>query len=222
MRVIDLCSGLGGFSEAFLDSHDVTRIDNNSDFRTVIKTKIIDVMRLTDLSSYDVILASPPCQAFSVASIGHHWGGGKRAYEPKTEFAKHSIELVEKIVNLINETDAIFFIENPRGVMRKLDIMQDIKRFTVTYCQYGENRMKPTDVWTNSTEWKPRPMCKNGDQCHERAPRGAKTGTQGIKTSSLRAKIPFELSKEIMEACERELPRMAASPLGKTIKEGKE
>lgn len=72
-------------------------------------------------------------------------------------------------------------------------------RHTVTYCQYGDNRMKPTDIWTNCSEWKPKPMCKNGENCHESAPRGSKTGTQGIKGAKDRGVIPPALFYEIFE-----------------------
>ena len=96
----------------------------------------------------------------------------------------------------------IFFIENPRGMLRKMPFMQEFKRHTIWYCQYGDDRAKPTDVWTNSETWKPRKECKNGNQnCHhQRAPRGSKTGTQGKKGSYDRSIIPSELCKEIMES----------------------
>lgn len=71
-------------------------------------------------------------------------------------------------------------------------------RHTITYCQYGDKRMKPTDIWTNSETWQPRPMCKKGDICHELAPRGSKTGTQGLKGEYNRSKIPEELCREIL------------------------
>lgn len=51
-------------------------------------------------------------------------------------------------------------------------------------------RMKPTDLWTNNFNWIPRSMCKNGDPCHEKAPRGSKTGTQGIDGARDRSIIP--------------------------------
>jgi hypothetical protein len=57
--------------------------------------------------------------------------------------------------------------------------------------------MKSTDWWTNSQDWKPRPMCKNGAPCHERAPRGSKTGTQGLKNAIERSRIPADLCNEI-------------------------
>lgn len=228
LKILDLCSGLGGFSEAFLKrGHQVIRIDIDKRFKDVPHTIIGDVFKIASIqpaeyirgfglkkgtklkdiiyNDVDVILASPPCQAFSVASISHHWTGGKGAYIPKTQFAGLSMELVKKISSIVKSASAIYFIENPRCVLRKLGILDNHPRHTITYCQYGENRMKPTDIWTNSKEWEPRSMCKNGDPCHERAPRGAKTGTQGLKNSALRALIPYELSLEICIACEEEL-----------------
>lgn len=80
--------------------------------------------------------------------------------------------------------------------------MQGLKRHTVWYCQYGDDRAKPTDIWTNSKTWKPRPVCHNGNkQCHhERAPRGSKKGTQGRGNSYDRSKIPEQLCNEIIES----------------------
>jgi hypothetical protein len=80
-------------------------------------------------------------------------------------------------------------------------------------CQYGDDRAKPTDIWTNSEKWLPKPMCRNfkydkktGEiidrHCHhESARRGAKTGTQGRKDSYNRSKIPMELCEEIVKSC---------------------
>ena len=80
--------------------------------------------------------------------------------------------------------------------------MKDLPRYTVTYCQYGDIRMKPTDIWTNHPNPRFKPPCKNGDPCHVPAPRGAKTGTQGIKGSRERAAIPSELCLHIVDICE--------------------
>ena len=152
----------------------------------------------------DVIWASPPCTTFSVASIGRYWNKDRT---PKHEKAELGINLLIKTISIIKHFKAInpnlvWYIENPRGMMRKMSIWDNIMhvRHTVTYCQYGDTRMKPTDIWTNNTDWSPRPSCKNGDSCHISAPRGSRTGTQGLKGNYERSIVPRELCKEVMES----------------------
>ncbi len=144
----------------------------------------------------DIIWASPPCTYFSVASIGKHWN---KDNTPKSIEAITGMAIVNKTKEIINTLQPKYFvIENPRGKLRKLDLLDSFNRVTVTYCQYGDNRMKPTDLWHN-LDWTPRPMCKNGMPCHVAAPRGSQTGTQGLKGNYERSKVPYELCKEILE-----------------------
>lgn len=165
----------------------------------------------SSLVRYDLIWFSPPCKGFSVASIGTHWGGGKGGYLPITEVSLRAIENLELILKVLRDFSHTFYvIENPRGLMRKMGQMQDFPRRTVTYCQYGDNRMKPTDIWSNIPKWVSRPMCSNGDPCHQSAPRGSRRGSQGLKTKAQKAKIPRELCIEILESCE--LALLATSP----------
>ena len=84
-----------------------------------------------------------------------------------------------------------------------MDFMNGLPMYTITYCQYGDIRMKPTDIWTNYENPNFKPPCKNGDSCHIPAPRGAKTGTQGLDDSIDRARIPDEFCNYIVEICER-------------------
>ena len=150
----------------------------------------------------DIIWASPPCTTFSVASCGKHWTApdlyGNR--EPKTEEAKLGLDILIRTIEIMHYFNPKFyFIENPRGLMRKMFIMQPLPRYTVSYCQYGDKRMKPTDIWTN-LKFTPR-MCKNGASCHEAAPRGSRTGTQGLKNNHERAKIPEQLCETLYSLC---------------------
>lgn len=160
----------------------------------------------------DVIWASPPCTYFSVASIGKHWN---KDNTPKSDNALLGVEFVQKTIDIIKELKPTYwFIENPRGKLRKLDVMTTldkqlsnqgfeypyVMRHTVTYCKYGDSRMKPTDIWTNCPYWIPLPMCKNGDSCHVSAPRGSQTGTQGLKGNYERSKIPEELCLEVLKS----------------------
>jgi hypothetical protein len=110
---------------------------------------------------------------------------------------------------LIKEFDCKYYIENPRGYLRKMYFMQGIPRATIWYCRYNAINAKPTDIFSNNIYnplfnidgWKPRPICFNGNiNCHhEAAPRGSKTGTQGLKGNYERSKIPKELCDEIIE-----------------------
>jgi hypothetical protein len=151
----------------------------------------------------DMIWASPPCTTFSVASIGKHWTLDRR---PKTQDAIMGLQILKKTISIIEHymqlnPNLIWYIENPRGMMRKMDVWGKILhiRNTVTYCQYGDTRMKPTDIWTNNYQWQPRQACKNGMSCHVSAPRGSRTGTQGLSGSYLRSQVPQQLCKEIVE-----------------------
>jgi site-specific DNA-cytosine methylase len=152
----------------------------------------------------DVIWASPPCTTYSIAAISHHRDNGK----PKTDFAAKSDRLVINTLKIINHFGCNFYIENPRGYLRKMAFMQGIPKKTVWYCKYGDIRAKPTDIWSNNlynpmfnpNGWKPRPECFNGNtNCqHETAPRGSQTGTQGLKGNYERSKIPNDLCIEIL------------------------
>lgn len=151
---------------------------------------------------------SPDCSTYSIAACSTHRQIIGKIPLPKTEKARQADLANEKMMEIILWfPKAIFFIENPRGLMRKMPYMRlhsdRITRHTITYCQYGDTRMKPTDIWTNSKTWQPRPMCRNGDKCHEAAPRGSKTGTQGLKGSYERSRIPPELCREILMSCKK-------------------
>lgn len=184
-------------------STDITpydRIDMVADIR--------DVQAYNLPGKFDIVWASPPCTAFSVAAMGHHWAP---SYVPKTEGAQLGMQLSKKTVQLIKELDPRYwFIENPRGMMRKMSWMQELPRTTVWYCRYGDNRAKPTDIWSNNIKSLSSPdgfearTCSNGNNhCHhERAPRGSRTGTQGRKNNHERSKIPHELCIEILKSCQ--------------------
>jgi hypothetical protein len=173
-----------------------------TDYEVIDGQDLIDDVRLLKARDFpyqpDILWASPPCEGFSVAAIGKNWNHDNT---PKTDSARLGVQLVEAATRLIGELKPVWwFIENPRGKLRKLNLIGGI-RHTVTYCQYGDTHMKPTDIWTNAHWWQPRPICRNGDTCHQSAPRGTSTGTQGIKGYKDRSRIPTALFEEIFEQC---------------------
>jgi site-specific DNA-cytosine methylase len=194
VKVLELFGGTCSFSNVAKELGYETYTTDRVKFSRIDEVAdIFDFNYKKFKGNVDIIWASPPCTYFSVSSIGHHWNHDNT---PKTQEAIYGMEIVKKTVEIIEFIDPqYFFIENPRGKLRKLDLLQHLNRQTVTYCQYGDKRRKPTDIWTNLT-WTPRPMCNNGDSCHVKAPRGSSTGTQGM--NYLKAKVPYELCKELL------------------------
>lgn len=212
MKVLELFAGsrsLGKAAESL--GYDVFSSDLNN-FEGI--DYAVDILKF-DINRVpfvpDIIWASPPCTYFSVASIGKHWN---KDHTPKSENAMKGVSFVEATLNIINHfkevnPNLIFYMENPRGKLRKLDVVKDLDRTTVWYCKYGDKRAKPTDIWsnnirnlTNPNGWQPREQCFNGNKnCHhESAPRGSRTGTQGLKGNYERSKIPQQLCVEVLKS----------------------
>lgn len=145
----------------------------------------------------DVVWASPDCTSYSIAAIRYHRKKNEETgeLEPVSEYAQFCDKVNSHIINVIvNELQPkYYFIENPRGGMRKMGFVKDLPRHTVTYCQYGDTRQKPTDIWTNHGDPQFKEPCKPGAKCHQAAPRGSRTGTQGLRNSVERARIPEAL-----------------------------
>ena len=83
-----------------------------------------------------------------------------------------------------------------------MSFMESLPRYTVTYCQYGETRQKPTDIWTNIPNPKFKQCRKRGDKCHESAPRSSGKGTESCSDKRLKSKIPDQLAEHIVDICE--------------------
>jgi DNA-binding transcriptional ArsR family regulator len=210
MKVLELFAGTRSIGKAFEEKgHKVFSVEWNKKFENIDLYEDIGKITAKDIiekfGKPDVIWASPDCTSYSIAAISHHRKKDEKGnLEPVSDYAKFCDKTNKHVLDLIRELNPkYYFIENPRGALRKMDFMQGIPRYTVTYCQYGDTRMKPTDIFTNYPEPNFKPMCKNGDKCHVSAPRGSKTGTQGLKGSIERSIIPEELCKYIVNLCER-------------------
>lgn len=156
--------------------------------------------------------ASFDCTTYTIAAIKTH---RRNTIEPFSEYAKKCDKVNQHVISLIKDwlkinPNMTFTFENPRGALRHMPFMQEFKRHTVWYCKYGDDRAKPTDIWTNIKNWTPKKECCNykydsdgniiNKHCHHQsARRGAKTGTQGKKGSYERSKIPNELCEELLK-----------------------
>ncbi len=210
MKVLELFAGTRSIGKEFeAKGHEVFSVEWDKDFENISLYADISTLTAKEILDKfgrpDVIWASPDCTTFSVAAISKHRRRNPENgnLEPISDYAKFCDATDQHVLDLIRELNpTFFFIENPRGAMRKMEWMQGIPRYTITYCQYGDTRMKPTDIWTNHPDPQFKPPCKNGDPCHMKAPRGSRTGTQGIKGAKERARIPEQFCKHIVNICE--------------------
>ena len=212
MIILELFAGTRSIGKAFeRRGHKVYSVEWDKDFKDIDLYADIGTLSAQDLIKLcggrpDVIWASPDCTTYSVAGISHHRRRDLITgnLNPISEYAKFCDKVNQHVLDLIHELKPKYwFIENPRGCFRKMDFVKELPRYTITYCQYGDTRMKPTDIFTNYPDPSFKPMCHNGDSCHQSAPRGSQTGTQGIKGSKDRSRIPDQFCDYIVKICER-------------------
>ena len=216
MILLELFAGTRSISKAFEKrGYKTFSIEWNKDFENIDLYEDINNVSAEDIIKLcgnvpDIIWASPDCTTYSIAGISHHRKKNNETgnLDAVSDYAKFCDKTNKHVLDLIKELKPkLYFIENPRGGLRKMDFMKDLSRYTVTYCQYGDKRMKPTDIWTNHPNPKFKQMCHNGDNCHEKAPRGSRTGTQGLKGAKERSVIPEQLCKHIVNICDELLKK---------------
>jgi len=130
-RMLDLFSGLGGASEAFLNNGwEVKRVENNPELSLVPNTEIVDVQAVEDvlkagirfginIEPVEFIWASPPCTDFSDGYEAPKQRARRAGlnYEPVD-----AIELVmcaKRIIDLIQPK--FWIIENVQGSVEYLE-----------------------------------------------------------------------------------------------------
>ena len=217
MKVLELFAGTRSIGKAFeAAGHEVYSVEWSKDFENIDLYADIGSLTAADILEMfgkpDVIWASPDCSTYSVAAISKHRRKNEITgeLEPVSEYAQFCDKVNAHVVDLIKELDPrYYYIENPRGGLRKMLFMQDLPRYTVTYCQYmcdrplSQRTAKPTDIWTNHPDPEFLPACKNGSYCHVPAPAGSSRGIQGLSGAEERGVIPPLLCYHIVRISEK-------------------
>jgi len=130
MKVLDLFSGLGGASQAFVNrGHEVLRIENSPLLSEVPHTQIMCVFELRDFleennfarshthfSNVDLIWASPPCDEFSLAFSAphaiHSRENPNEPYEPDMSYLEATLDIIRIL------KPRFWVIENVRGASK--------------------------------------------------------------------------------------------------------
>ena len=209
MKVIDLFCGLGGWSAAFKKrGHDVLTLDKESRFSPDVCANILDVKASDFPFKPDIILASPPCEGFSRLRYAFNWKTSEVGDPiPISVKAKLGIKMLDKTVALITELQPRYFIiENPVGKMRHMPAVRNLDRRTVTYCRYGSDAQKPTDLWGG---FPPslilREPCIAGAPCHTSAAGDLKGAIVAANDAAARSLVPYALSEAVCLAAEADL-----------------
>lgn len=136
MKCIDLFSGLGGFSEAFLDrGHEVVRYDIDKQFKDVPNTVIQDVLTLTakDLTA-DVVLAGIECTHLTYANHNIEL----LSYAKARRLAKHTLSIIQEA------NPQYWVIENPKN--SRLWKIIGKPSYITAWGYWGEQYFKPTGL----------------------------------------------------------------------------
>ena len=209
LKVLELFCGFATLSKTFeARGHETFTIDWDERFDCSMHCDI-SKLELKDLPEEwrhpDIVFAGTQCVTYSVAAISKHRRKNPVTgnLDPISEQAKHDDAMNRHVMELIAQMNPkVFIFENPCGAFRKMDFVKGLILNTTCYCQYGFTYRKQTDFPANIDLHLKKP-CKNGDPCHEKAPRGARTGLQAIKDPALKSMYPPLLCEHIVDECEK-------------------
>lgn len=149
---------------------------------------------------FDLIWASPECKEYSRAkTVGYR----------DLAYADSCVLAAIQIIGYFQP--AYWFIENPQtGLLKDRPFMRGLPYHDVTYCMYGRQYQKPTRIWTNHADFKPRFCCRyRGTSCKHRDASGkhlmamAGDGRLQKQEHSMVTKysIPESLLKSLFSEC---------------------
>jgi len=137
--ILDLCGGTGSWSKPYLIAGYDVRVITLPDY---------NVLDYTPPENVYGILAAPPCTEFSIAK-------GSRPRD--LEYAMRVVEACMRIIWKCRLQGGLKFwaMENPRGLLRQF---LGVPSYTFEQWQFGEKKIKATDIWGYFN--RPKPIVK--------------------------------------------------------------
>jgi hypothetical protein len=193
-RMLDLFSGLGGASEAFLDhGWEVKRVENNPELSLVPNTEIIDVQSVETMLKLgrqigftilpvDFVWASPPCTDFSNGYESPKSRALRAGENYNPESAIELVKCTKRIIDMLNPR--FWIIENVAGSVEYLEPILGKPRLIIDSIY----------LWGNFPLWAMEPGYKHvkDDSAWSSNPLRA----------NIRAKIPYAVSDACRQSIE--------------------
>ena len=194
---LDLCAGLGGFSQAFLNDKkwDVITLDIEKKFNPTIEGDVIDIVehpeKYKDFWELkpDIIMASPPCNHFSLANPT--WP--RQGIYTALKIAGACMEIIARL------QPKYFILENPHARLRYF--MRN--NVNIRLNSFGYRTVKPTDFWTNIEFFG---YAQGGKyNTNQTRKNGRSRYFDTIRSPEQRACMPYGLSEFIKKTIEKEI-----------------
>lgn len=212
MKALDLFCGAGGASMGLHQAgFKVTGVDINPQPRypfTFIQGDALEA----DLSGYDFVWASPPCQAYTQASLSQRRAGKKYP------------DLMAPTRDKLLASGLPFIIENTPGAPMRVDVVLcgsmfglrlirhrwfecSLPIFTLSICQHHPNPC--VVVGHGTTSWA---RAKNGGKCHTIQENRDAMGIHWMNRGELSQAIPPAYSEYLGRQIIQQMERMVATP----------
>ena len=198
MHMLNLCSGTGSVSKAFVrGGWEIVDVDWDPRHTPTHCVNIMSRECPYPPFFFDVIWCSPDCTQYSRART--------TAKTPR-DFDKADA-LVQRCLDLVGYLKpGLWFLENPdSGLLKTRSVMNDLPYVRLDYCMYGSLYRKRTRIWTNAV-WQPK-LCDRRHLVDNKHLKTAQRGGRGTWNShdtfdrdQLHA-LPKALCDEIVEVC---------------------
>mgnify|MGYP003671950524 FL=1 len=212
MKILELFCGSKSFTN-YMKTHyicDTITLDIDENCNPDI---LIDILEwdYTQQEPPDILWCSPDCRSFSNQAYGGYIPQRRHSdMKPLTASAELGDKLLHTTIDIINyfmdkNPNMVWLMENPRGTMYRSPILARTEYYQnkTRYCDYGDNRTKRTDIFSNKKLRLKNTKNAKGTQytCNGLTREGVyKKGCGGWNGKGIdKGKVPPELLKEILQ-----------------------